>query len=134
MPNVNNTFSLRQLFNGRLFRVPDYQRGYSWEESNIRDFLDDLKYLSGDRVHYTGTVVIHGNSQAEDLMDEEGVPLTPTDIVDGQQRLTTAVILLDCLQRALRERSTSGATLCRYREIIREDARRIRATDTQAGA
>lgn len=111
MPNLDNTHSLRSLFNGRLFRVPDYQRGYSWEESNIRDFLDDLKYLSGDRVHYTGTVVIHGDAQAEDMMDEEGVPLTPTDIVDGQQRLTTAVILLDCLQRALKERGKSGATL-----------------------
>ena len=111
MPNLDNTHSLRSLFNGRLFKVPDYQRGYSWEESNIRDFLDDLKYLSGDRVHYTGTVVIHGDSRAEDSMDEEGVPLTTTDIVDGQQRLTTAVILLDCLQRALRERGKSGATL-----------------------
>ena len=111
MPNLDNTHSLRSLFNGRLFRVPDYQRGYSWEASNIRDFLDDLKYLSGDRVHYTGTVVIHNDSQTEDLMDEEGAPLTPTDVVDGQQRLTTAVILLDCLQRALKGRDNSGATL-----------------------
>lgn len=111
MPNLDNTESLRSLFNGRLFRVPDYQRGYSWEQSNVRDFLDDLEYLVGDRVHYTGTVVIHNDSQADDLMDEEGAPLTPTDIVDGQQRLTTAVILLDCVQRALRERGQSGATL-----------------------
>lgn len=111
MPNLDNTHSLRSLFNGRLFRVPDYQRGYSWEASNIRDFLDDLKYLSGDRVHYTGTVVIHNDSQTEDLMDEEGAPLTQTDVVDGQQRLTTAVILLDCLQRALKGRDNSGATL-----------------------
>ena len=101
MANVNNTYSLRQLFNGRLFRVPDFQRGYSWEESNIRDFLDDLKYLSGDRVHYTGTVVIHSQGQAGDVIDEDGEPLKRTDIVDGQQRLTTAVILLDCIRRAL---------------------------------
>ena len=101
MANVNNTYSLRELFNGRLFRVPDYQRGYSWDKSNIVDFLDDLKYLSADRVHYTGTVVIHPKGQAGDVIDAEGEPLKLADIVDGQQRLTTAVILLDCIRRAL---------------------------------
>ena len=101
MANVNNTYSLRELFNGRLFRVPDFQRGYSWDKPNIVDFLDDLKYLTGERVHYTGTVVIHANGQEVDKIDAEGEPLKPTDIVDGQQRLTTAVILLYCIQRAL---------------------------------
>ena len=102
MDHANNTYSLSQLFNERRFRVPDYQRGYSWDKSNITDFLDDLKYLSSDRVHYTGTVVIHPDRQAPDTFDEGGDRLRQIDIVDGQQRLTTAVILLDCIRRELK--------------------------------
>ena len=102
MANVNNTYSLRQLFHERRFRVPDYQRGYSWAESNIRDFLDDLEYLPRDRVHYTGTIVIHPNGRERELNDIGGRPLNRTNIVDGQQRLTTAVILLGCIRRALK--------------------------------
>ena len=101
MDNLNNTYSLRQLFNERRFRVPDYQRGYSWDKSNIADFLDDLKYLSAERVHYTGTMVLHTHGREHDTTDRGGDPLQLTDIVDGQQRLTTAVILLDCIRRAL---------------------------------
>ena len=103
MDNANNTYSLSQLFNERRFQVPDYQRGYSWDESNITDFLDDLKYLGSDRVHYTGTVVIHPDRQAPDTFDEGGDRLRQIDIVDGQQRLTTAVILLDCIRRKLKD-------------------------------
>ena len=101
MPVVNNTFSIRQLFNGRIFTIPDYQRGYSWEVSNVEDFLDDLDYLKPGRFHYTGTVVLHGRPDAPQVTDQFGVPLESADVVDGQQRLTTIVILLDCIRAEL---------------------------------
>ena len=38
----NHTRSLRQLFAERVFFVPDYQRGYSWNSSNVTDLLSAL--------------------------------------------------------------------------------------------
>ena len=56
---MNNVVPLDDLFRKRLFRVPDYQRGYSWEEQQVEEFLEDLDLLEPGRYHYTGTVVLH---------------------------------------------------------------------------
>ena len=97
---MNNTFSLEQLFGERLLRVPDYQRGYAWETSHRQDFLQDLELLGADRHHYTGTVVLHAQNLGDRALDEEGRSYAGFDVVDGQQRVTTAVVLLDAVRRA----------------------------------
>jgi uncharacterized protein with ParB-like and HNH nuclease domain len=43
---VNNVLSIQQLFEGRVFRVPDYQRGYAWEPRQRGEFLEDLEILN----------------------------------------------------------------------------------------
>jgi uncharacterized protein with ParB-like and HNH nuclease domain len=77
----NNLKSLSSIFNDKIFRIPDYQRGYSWGNSQINDFWRDLQNLTNDKSHYTGmlTISIKGNY---------------CFVIDGQQRLTTIVILL----------------------------------------
>lgn len=92
---MNNVLSVEEIFSGRAFRVPDYQRGYAWEEQQWEEFLEDLEYLSPGKDHYTGTVVLH--DQSKNLRDEEGKTHSLFDVVDGQQRLTTVVILLSCI-------------------------------------
>ena len=103
---MNNIVSLDDLFHKRVFRVPDYQRGYSWENQQVREFLEDLEFLEPDRSHYTGTVVLH-NSDSETWMDEDGNRYVPVDIVDGQQRLTTIVILLNGIRKYLESQKLS---------------------------
>ena len=93
---MDNVISLNDLFHNRIFKVPDYQRGYSWERRQVREFLEDLELLMPQRSHYTGTVVLHEPpTAASNLMDVEGKTYNPVEIVDGQQRLTTIVLLLD---------------------------------------
>ncbi len=46
---MNNTSTFAQVFNERLLVIPDYQRGYSWEERQWNDFLEDLEMLPSDR-------------------------------------------------------------------------------------
>ena len=87
--------SLQQLFHQRIFHVPDYQRGYSWEPRHVQDFLEDLELLRPGRYHYTGTVVLHVDAAQAQQMDQEGNAYWPVHIVDGQQRLTTIVLALD---------------------------------------
>ena len=98
---MDNVVSLDQLFHRRVFQVPDYQRGYSWERQQISEFLEDLELLGDRRYHYTGTIVLHQVGQSEQLMDTDGNSYFPVDIVDGQQRLTTIVLLLDSISRYL---------------------------------
>lgn len=98
---MDNVISLEDLFHKRVFSVPDYQRGYAWGQEQITDFLDDLEILSPERFHYTGTVVLHRHADRSEVEDEAGNTYAHVDIVDGQQRLTTIVLLLDAIQKAL---------------------------------
>ena len=101
---MNNTLTLQQLFNNRIFRIPDYQRGYAWEQQQVGEFLDDLELLGSahpDYRHYTGTIVLHQVTDAVERQDNEGVSYVEANVVDGQQRLTTTVLLLNEISRAL---------------------------------
>ena len=99
---MNNTVSISDLFQKRMFQVPDYQRGYSWENRHVREFLEDLEFMDQNhRLHYTGTVVLYEPDSSIQRMDEDGNTYATFDIVDGQQRLTTITLLLDGIRRSL---------------------------------
>lgn len=38
--------SLSEIFNNKIFRIPDFQRGYSWEERQLEDFGKIFKILA----------------------------------------------------------------------------------------
>ena len=99
-----NLKSLHEIFESRLMRIPDYQRGFAWRKHHeIVDFWEDLIHLNGDRVHYTGVITlepvpssIHSNWE-EDKWLIEGLKYRPWYVVDGQQRLITSVILVQAI-------------------------------------
>jgi Protein of unknown function DUF262/Protein of unknown function (DUF1524) len=93
---MNSTQSIASLFTNRVLQVPDYQRGYAWEYQQREEFLDDLEFLGDKKVHYTGTVIFHKQPNA--ARDAGLNTFEVFDVVDGQQRLTTIVILLDCVR------------------------------------
>ena len=35
---MNELQSLSQIFQNKIFRIPDYQRGYAWQSQQLRDF------------------------------------------------------------------------------------------------
>ncbi len=98
---MNELQSLSQIFQNKLFRIPDYQRGYAWLDQQLRDFWEDLINLQPDRYHYTGLLSMKELSRKEaKKLDQDDQWLLesgfkPYHIVDGQQRLTTFVILLN---------------------------------------
>lgn len=98
---MKNVFTVEDVFAGRLLEVPDYQRGYSWEKEQLRDFIEDLELLGDGKEHYTGTLVLHPHANRKSRMDSQGRSYLSADIVDGQQRLTTIVLLLDAIRREL---------------------------------
>ncbi len=88
--------TLPEIFRDNFFYVPDYQRGYAWSDSNVDDLLQDILHLM--RVpdtqinHYTGTLVLTKPKE------EQRIPRF--GLVDGQQRMTTLVILMRCIAEA----------------------------------
>lgn len=107
---MRNVLSIEELFSGRIFQVPDYQRGYAWEGRQVNDFIEDLELLSVHREHYTGTIVLHPQEMAR-RVDSEGQSYGTYHVVDGQQRLATIVLLLEGIRRALVGTGTGDATL-----------------------
>ncbi|HPV45485.1 MAG TPA: DUF262 domain-containing HNH endonuclease family protein [Methylotenera sp.] len=105
---MKELLSLDQIFTKRLFRIPDYQRGYAWGEKQYIEFWEDLISLDSDRAHYTGVLSIKAVptnvsgtwSDVKWLVDGRGY--TPYYIVDGQQRLTTISIFIQCLIEAVK--------------------------------
>lgn len=97
---MNHVLSVEQVFTERLLRVPDYQRGYAWKEEHLTEFLEDLELLGVGKHHYTGTLVLHALNEPP-RVDDEGRSYRCHDIVDGQQRMTTIVVLLDVIRREL---------------------------------
>jgi uncharacterized protein with ParB-like and HNH nuclease domain len=95
--------SLSDIFERRLFRIPDYQRGYAWLESQYSDFWEDILHLNMERVHYTGVITLEPvpkDKWARWDSDEwiiEGVGFKPFYVVDGQQRLTTSMLLMQAI-------------------------------------
>ena len=101
----NELKSLDEIFmqGKRVFRIPDYQRGYSWEEQQRDDLLTDIKYLIKARYeyrHYTGTIVASLNRKETGELDD-GYEVF--DVVDGQQRMTSLILLLSVICRLLKK-------------------------------
>jgi len=92
-----DTLSLQQMFESRVFKIPNYQRGYSWENDQIKDLIEDLELITNKR-HYTGTIVL---KVTNDKIDAFGETYAKNEIVDGQQRITSLVILLNEIKKEL---------------------------------
>ena len=101
--------SLQNIFKDRIFKIPDYQRGYAWTTRQLKDFWEDVVNLPTDRHHYTGLLSLkklnRGNlSNWNDerwLVEDRGYK--PFHIVDGQQRLSTFVIFIQAISELLKE-------------------------------
>ncbi len=95
--------NLDRIFNSCVLRIPDYQRGFSWGSRQLTDFWQDLDRLGNNRNHYTGQLTLEKvREDAWRQWDEDtwliaGRSFKPFYVVDGQQRLTTAIILIKCL-------------------------------------
>ncbi|OGW50631.1 MAG: hypothetical protein A2V62_11570 [Nitrospirae bacterium RBG_19FT_COMBO_58_9] len=86
-----------QLLSGRLFKIPQYQRAYSWGRKQREDLLQDIEkvYKAGpDASHFMATIVGLRKGKLQIAADE----FVELDIVDGQQRLTTLVLLLKAIE------------------------------------
>ena len=84
--NISRFFSGR----GQQFLIPAYQRRYSWKDKQLAELFNDINLLKKDDAHLLGTILclsqafIHG--------------INALELVDGQQRITSLMILLKVIQ------------------------------------
>jgi uncharacterized protein with ParB-like and HNH nuclease domain len=92
------------------FLIPIFQRPYSWTGAQCRQLWDDLVRLierPQQRGHFLGSIVyvergLYTTTEIPQLL-----------VIDGQQRLTTTVLLLDALGRHIDEHGAGSAELTR---------------------
>jgi len=97
---MNDLQSLSQIYQNKLFRIPDYQRGYAWKQEQLVDFWDDMANLQSERYHYTGLLSLKAVPRSESKEWNNDKWLLDSGykayhVVDGQQRLTTFSILIN---------------------------------------
>ena len=80
--------NIRDLLTANYYKIPRFQRPYSWDIENISDFWSDT-IESGDAEYFIGSMVIF-----KEMQDKYA-------IVDGQQRLTTITMILCAIRNAL---------------------------------
>ena len=87
--------NIKTFFEGsKQYAIPVYQRAYSWEQKQWDEFLEDLKEATKSDNHY-----FFGNVLLEKSNDEV------SDIIDGQQRVTTIIIFARALCNELQNRA-----------------------------
>lgn len=92
-----------ELFSGKVFKVPDYQRLYSWEKENWEDFWNDIKEgLETNTIHYWGTITLRATNEIK-YCGETETYFNVYEVVDGQQRLTTMYLFILALSNAGKE-------------------------------
>lgn len=99
-----NAENIKDLFNPEKieFLIPDYQRAYSWEEKNIKQFIEDIIDNNNfKKQYYLGHYLFERNRQRPDQLF----------VIDGQQRLTTIVIFMSCVYFELKKRSSDSVIL-----------------------
>lgn len=103
--------SLSEIFNNKIFRIPDFQRGYSWEERQLEDFWEDIQNLSPNKIHYIGLLTVEPIKKDEIINIEKWKDdlwllkkgMSAYYVIDGQQRLTTLIILLHEILRTFKD-------------------------------
>ncbi|RVZ12739.1 DUF262 domain-containing protein [Helicobacter pylori] len=81
-----------------MFEIPSYQRGYAWQIRQLKDFWNDLEHVSklGDKFHYMHSLTLR---ELENEFESSAF-----EIIDGQQRLATSLILLGLLAKTTKHK------------------------------
>ena len=108
--------SLSRVFTEKLFRIPDYQRGYAWSSKQLDEFWNDITNLGENQNHYYGVITVEEvpapklREWTDDLWIINSKSYSPYYVVDGQQRLTTVIILIQAILDRLQEEDSLNYT------------------------
>jgi uncharacterized protein with ParB-like and HNH nuclease domain len=88
---------IKDIFSAIWFRIPEYQRPYIWSRDEINELLDDLTFAQNekpDQEYFLGSFVF----QSKKADANRGQEFDENDLLDGQQRMTTLLLLFACIR------------------------------------
>ena len=95
-----------------VFIIPPFQRNYSWDEEQCCELFDDIKNsINKGRSHYIGNIVYY-------VGENDSASFSEYILIDGQQRITSILLLLCALRRKL---SDENAKKLEKKFLINED-------------
>ncbi len=107
---------VKDIYSRMWFRIPEYQRPYVWGNDEVGELLGDLKFAMTEKPdfdYFLGSFVF----QSKTATSEIGQEFNENDLLDGQQRMTTLLMLFAVI-RDLAEESQAKETCqkCIYQE------------------
>ena len=98
--------SVKDIFSGnRTYKIPNFQRDFSWKNENFDDFYHDLVKSSGltledtiakpENKYFFGMILLLGDKSTPESSSYE--------VIDGQQRLTTMTLFFAAIQDIIKE-------------------------------
>ena len=91
---IENTEYLNNYFAENLFEIPDYQRAYAWKPDDLDTLFDDiLNSKKENKEHFFGIIITLKDSAT-----------LKASIIDGQQRVTTSILILLAIKHLLKEK------------------------------
>lgn len=106
--------------------IPLYQRAYAWEDKQLIQLIEDINDVADDADYYIGTLIVskQGNK---------------FEVVDGQQRLTSLYLLLNCLGYKVQDtltfacREKSNYTLRNIQDLIHMNCSKLDTDRIESG-
>ena len=120
--NIVNMINDKQIQNRKMkivdwllddtlkIEIPFYQRDYTWNEENIKTLWNDLEDRNNDKdSHYFGVIAINNK-----MKNKKNI----IKIIDGQQRITTSILLLKATYDYFILNSYSSALMDKLKNIF----------------
>lgn len=108
------------------YTIPLYQRAYAWEDKQLVQLVEDIQDVADDANYYIGSLIVSQQSGKY-------------EVVDGQQRLTSLYLLLNCLGLKVKPtltfacREKSNYTLRNIEELLLENRSKLDMDRIESG-
>lgn len=106
--------------------IPLYQRAYAWEDRQLVQLIEDIQDVDEEASYYIGSLIVSKQSGRY-------------EVVEGQQRLTSLFLLLNCLGVKVKPtltfacRERSNYTLRNIKELLLEEQSKLDMDRIEAG-
>jgi uncharacterized protein with ParB-like and HNH nuclease domain len=115
---VPESLSIKKVFDSEnYYQIPSYQRPYSWENEQIDELWDDLfsAYEEKTPEYFLGSIIVAKNDNSKYL-----------EVIDGQQRLTTPMILFCVLRDLYYKNHTDSKSIIGRIKSLEDEEKRLK--------
>ena len=106
--------------------IPLYQRAYAWEDKQLTQLIEDISDITDETNYYIGSLIVSKQDQKY-------------EVVDGQQRLTSLYLLMNCLGLDVKNtltfacREKSNYTLRNIKDLLMDDRSKLDMDRIESG-